>query len=85
MDLRQPEVYTADRIKRWNCDTESYPGGPWVPARPLGHNLYSWLWRWGIALKVLFGIYDALKWEIPNKSVESEMVTVGNTIRASSK
>lgn len=67
MELRQPEIYTAQQIRKWDCNTEAYPGGPWVPARPMGHTLYSWVWRWVIALQVLFGIYDALTWEAPNK------------------
>jgi len=60
--MRQPSVYTATEIKNWDVDTE-IESGQWVPARPLGHNCWSWEYRWQLAWKVLIGQLDALRWE----------------------
>lgn len=65
--IRQPEVYTANQIRFWNCEVQNKKIGKWIPARPIGHNCYAFLWRWGIALKVLFGIYDAIDWQEPKR------------------
>ena len=59
---RQPEIYTAQTIKDWNAGADA-GFGLYLPARPMGHNLYSILWRWRVAFGVLTGRYDALKWE----------------------
>jgi len=58
---RQPIIYTANNIKQWDCDIESENG--WIPARPIGHNLYPILYRFYVAWLVLVGEYDALNWE----------------------
>ena len=58
---RQPEKYTAYQIKRWDVDTE-YKNGLWIPARPEGHNCWSWKHRWRLAWHVLIGKADALYW-----------------------
>jgi hypothetical protein len=60
--MRQPDIYMADSIKNWDCDKE-LPNGAWVPARPYGHNAFSWRWRFKLAWFVLIGKYDALYWE----------------------
>lgn len=60
--MRLPEIYKADVIRNWDCEKE-LSSGKWVPARPYGHNAFSWLWRWKVTWGVLTGKYDALDWE----------------------
>lgn len=60
--MRQPDVYTAAALKNW-CDKEAIPGGPWIPARPMPHNAFSWKWRFKLAFMVLIGKYDAVNWQ----------------------
>jgi len=59
--MRQPIVYTAKTIKQWDCDRES--SNSWIPARPVGHNMYSFIYRFKLACLVLIGKYDILDWE----------------------
>ena len=59
---RQPDIYNVDAIKNWSTDHE-VADGLWVPARPMGHNAFSWTWRWKLAWCVLTGKYDVLVWE----------------------
>jgi len=60
-DWEKPEQYTARMIKRWDVYTESC--GVWLPARPEGHNCWSWQHRWICAWNVLIGRADALYWD----------------------
>lgn len=60
--FRQPDIYKAAAIKIWDCD-KRLPNGTWVPARPLGHNAWSWRIRWKLAFMVLIGKADALFWD----------------------
>ena len=60
--MRQPEIYTPEHIKNWNTDTDR-DHGRWVPARPVGHNLYKFRHRVKAAFCVFIGRYDALNWE----------------------
>jgi hypothetical protein len=60
--IRQPDIYTVQEIQSWSVDKEMETGR-WVPARPMGHNVWSWTLRWKLAWKVLIGKYDALTWE----------------------
>lgn len=64
---RQPIIYKVNTIMHWvnmkECRTTSLNGIIWNPARPLGHNLFSIVWRWKLAFLVLIGKYDALNWE----------------------
>jgi len=59
--MRQPIIYTANTIKHWDCDIES--NDSWIPARPVGHNLFLIGYRLYVAYKVLIGTYDILDWE----------------------
>ena len=59
---RQPNIYMASAIKNWDTDTE-IAKGIWVPARPCGHNAFSWRRRWALAWGVFIGKYDVLHWE----------------------
>jgi hypothetical protein len=60
--MRQPDVYSASAIKNWGNDTK-LSNGVWVPARPCGHNAFSFLWRFKLAWSVLTGRVDCLTWE----------------------
>lgn len=60
--MRQPEIYTPTKIKDWDVKVE-VSRGKWVPARPMGRNVFQFFWRWKVAFSVLIGKYDALKWE----------------------
>lgn len=60
---RQPILYTPSEIKDWDISSQT-KAGKWVPARPLGHNLYPILHRWKLAYLVLTGKADALYWGI---------------------
>lgn len=60
--MRDPETYCARIIKDWNVDREC-KNGIWIPARPLGHNIYPLMSRFKTAWRVLIGKYDALNWE----------------------
>ena len=60
--MRQPDVYTANAIKRWMVD-EKRPNGSYIPSRPYGHNCFPLGWRFKLAWGVLTGRYDALNWE----------------------
>ena len=60
--MRQPVIYTPEHIQNWDIQSES-SDGRWVAARPVGHSLFPLLWRWKVALKVLIGAYDAIRWE----------------------
>ena len=42
---RQPDIYTAEAIKHWDVTRET-KHNLWTPARPYGHNAFSWKWRW---------------------------------------
>ena len=57
-------VYKAKDIKIWENSVEIEPG-KWIPARPVVHE--GFIYRFAIALKVLFGIYDALDWQDQNR------------------
>lgn len=59
--MRQPAVYTAKVIKQWDCNIESEDG--WIPARPVGHNLFPFMFRFYLAWLVLVGKFDAIDWE----------------------
>ena len=61
--MRQPDIYTASAIKLWDCARETATNGSWIPARPVGHNGFSWRWRFKLAFMVLIGKYDALNWQ----------------------
>ena len=63
--MRQPDIYMADAIKNWDTLREVRKG-LWVPARPIGHNAWSWKMRWNLAWKVLMGKCDVLNWEPKN-------------------
>jgi len=60
--MRQPVIYTAETIKKWDVDTECSKG-VWKPARPCGHNMFSIIHRFKLACLVLLGKYDVLNWE----------------------
>ena len=60
--MRQPDIYNASVIKYWPND-QKMPDGSWVPARPVGHNGFTWKWRWRMAFEVLLGRCDVLQWE----------------------
>lgn len=60
--MRQPCIYTARELKEWSINTEyEYLG--WFPARPVGHNVWSWATRWKVAFAVLIGKFDAVDWQ----------------------
>jgi hypothetical protein len=59
--MRQPEMYSASLIKKWDVDQQS-ESGEWIPARPIGTNIWPWTWRWKLAWDVLTGKCDALNW-----------------------
>lgn len=59
--MRQPELYGAKTLKNWSCETQ-LSSGEWVPARPVGHNLRSFIWRWHLAWLVLTGQADVVGW-----------------------
>jgi hypothetical protein len=61
---RQPDIYKAEAIKNWETDME-IAKGIWIPARPMGHNAFSFTRRWKLAWKVLIGECDALVWSKP--------------------
>ena len=60
--MRQPESYLASTIKKWGCEREMAPG-LYVPARPVGHNAWSFTWRWVAAWNVLIGKWDCVVWD----------------------
>lgn len=56
-------VYTAQAIRRWDCDA-GLPDGRHVPARPLGWGGWYGAWhRMRAAWGVLTGRFDALDWQ----------------------
>jgi len=60
--MRQPCVYFPSHIQNWDVATEA-ADGRYVAARPMGHTLFPWAWRWVVAYRVFIGKYDALRWE----------------------
>jgi hypothetical protein len=60
--MRQPEVYTPLDLKNWNVDTR-LTDGRYVPARPMGHNLYGFVHRWKLAWRVFTGKLDTVDWQ----------------------
>jgi hypothetical protein len=58
---RQPELYSAKQLVKWNVQRER--NGEWIPARPIGHNVWKAKYRWMLAWNVLIGKYDALNWQ----------------------
>lgn len=59
--MRQPIVYKAESLR--NYENAAHINHRWVLARPQGHNLYPFWFRWAVAWKVLIGKLDAVKWE----------------------
>lgn len=62
--MRQPDIYVASKRclnQLMSVETE-IEKGIWEPARPIGHNAFSMLWRWKLAFYVLIGKYDVFKW-----------------------
>jgi len=60
--MRQPDMYSAYCIKNWP-NARQVSSGVWIPARPCGHNAFTFTWRWKLAWDVLTGKADALHWE----------------------
>ena len=60
--MGQPELYTASRLQSWDVAMQ-LPNGRYIPARPEGHNLYSFAHRVKIAFRVFTGQYDAVDWD----------------------
>ena len=59
--MRNPEIYKASDLQKWNCATEK--NGRYIPARPLGWQGLRLDKTFQIAFYVLIGKYDALDWE----------------------
>jgi len=65
--VRQPEIYTANTLRQWGEEVpKERNGNYYIPARPVGHNLYPVLHRLKVAWQVFIGKYDAVNWENPN-------------------
>lgn len=61
--MRQPMKYTAYQIRKLDVDQWIEAKSKWLPARPVGHSLFGFKWRWKVALDVLLGKADALYWD----------------------
>jgi len=59
--MSAPTLYTADELRRWNCD-RGLPDGRYVAARPMGWPGYALRLRLRLAWAVFTGRYDALRW-----------------------
>lgn len=59
--MSAPTLYTADELRRWQCDA-GLPDGRWVAARPMGWPGLALRLRLRLAWAVFTGRYDAVKW-----------------------
>lgn len=60
--MRNPSIYTAEAIRKWDDDTET-KNGKWIPARPLGWQGIRLFHNIKLAFLVFIGKYDVLDWE----------------------